>query len=130
MPSFAIPPSVRPHRIARAARFACATLIAGQVVCFNQAQAQVGAADQSGATAATLPEVKVQAAPDANDSFVTQTRRASIGKSRASIQDTPYAMSVIDAKQAADTGATSVESALLYSAGVYAGRYGFDTRGD
>jgi iron complex outermembrane receptor protein len=120
----------RPSPIAKAARLACATLIAGQVLCLNHAQAQAGAAEQGGAAAATLPEVKVNATPDAADSFVTQSRRASIGKSRASIQDTPYSMSVIDAKQAAETGATNVESALLYSAGVYAGRYGFDTRGD
>lgn len=122
--------SMRPHPIARAARFACATLLAGQVLCLNHAQAQTGAAEPGGAAAATLPEVKVQATPDGADGFVTQSRRASVGKSRASIQDTPYSMSVIDARQAAETGATSVESALLYSAGVYAGRYGFDTRGD
>ena len=121
---------VRPSPIAKAARLACATLIAGPVLCLNHAQAQAGAAEQGGAAAATLPEVKVNATPDAADGFVTQSRRASIGKSRASIQDTPYSMSVIDAKQAAETGATNVESALLYSAGVYAGRYGFDTRGD
>lgn len=120
--------SVRPHPVARAAHFACATLIAGQGLCLNPVQAQVGAAGQGGA--ATLPEVKVQAAPDANDSFITQTRRASVAKSQASIQDTPYSISVIDAKQAAETGATSIESALLYSSGIYAGRYGFDTRGD
>ena len=121
---------VRPSPIAKAARLACATLIAGQVLCLNHAQAQAGAAEQGGAAAATLPEVKVNATPDAADGFVTQSRRASVGKSRASIQDTPYSMSVIDVKQAAETGATNVESALLYSAGVYAGRYGFDTRGD
>ncbi|MCZ8250859.1 MAG: TonB-dependent siderophore receptor [Hylemonella sp.] len=122
--------AARPHVIARAARFTCASLIAGQVLCAAHVQAQAGAIEQGGATAATLPEVKVNATPDAADSFLTQSRRASVGKSRASIQDTPYSMSVIDAKQAAETGATSVESALLYSAGVYAGRYGFDTRGD
>jgi iron complex outermembrane receptor protein len=129
MPSSAIP-SVRPHRIARAARFACATLIAGQVVCFSQAQAQAGAAEQGGAATATLPEVKVQAGPDSNDSFITQNRKASAGKSPASIQNTPYSISVVDAKQATEAGATNIESALLYSSGVYAGRYGFDTRGD
>lgn len=78
----------------------------------------------------TLPEVTVTASPVDTDSFVTQGQKASVGKSRASIQDTPFSVSVIDTKQAAETGATNVESALLYSAGVYAGRYGFDTRGD
>lgn len=81
-------------------------------------------------TAVTLPEVPVTAAPAADDEFISQGRQASVGKNRASIQDTPFSISVIDAKQAAETGATNIESALLYSAGVYAGRYGFDTRGD
>ncbi|HWT53836.1 MAG TPA: TonB-dependent siderophore receptor [Rhodocyclaceae bacterium] len=81
-------------------------------------------------TAVTLPEVAVTAAPVADDEFISQGRQASVGKNRASIQDTPFSISVIDAKQAAETGATNIESALLYSAGVYAGRYGFDTRGD
>lgn len=91
------------------------------------AQADGSKADQA---AVTLPEVKVTAAPAEADSFVTQSRAASAGKSRAAIQDTPFSISVIDTKQAAETGATNVESALLYTAGVYAGRYGFDTRGD
>lgn len=81
-------------------------------------------------TTVTLPEVRVTAAPAAGDEFITQGKAASVGKNRASIQDTPFSISVVDAKQAAEAGATNIESALLYSAGVYAGRYGFDTRGD
>ena len=121
--------SAQARPIALAVRIACASLIASQALGFTSAHAQVNAADKESSTA-TLPEVKVNAAPDANDSFITQTRRASVGKSQASIQDTPYSISVIDTKQAAETGATNVESTLLYSSGVYAGRYGFDTRGD
>ncbi len=121
--------SAQPRPIALAVRIACASLIASQALGFTSVHAQVSATDKESSTA-TLPEVKVNAAPDANDGFITQTRKATVGKSRASIQDTPYSMTVIDAKQAAETGAASIESALLYSAGVYAGRYGFDTRGD
>jgi iron complex outermembrane receptor protein len=130
MPTTYIPAtSARPRPIVLAARLACASLIASQALGFMSVHAQVNAVDKEPSTA-TLPEVKVNAAPDAADGFITQTRRASVGKSRASVQDTPYSMTVIDAKQAAETGAASIESALLYSAGVYAGRYGFDTRGD
>lgn len=81
-------------------------------------------------TVTTLPEVKVTAAATDKDEFITQARKASVGKSSASIQDTPFSVDVIDAKQASEMGAYNIEGALLYTAGVYAGRYGFDTRGD
>lgn len=123
--------SVRMRAVALGVRLACASLIAGSVM---SAQAQTTAPDPSKpaseASSATLPEVKVNATADANDSFITQNRKASAGKSPASIQNTPYSIAVIDAKQATEAGATNIESALLYSAGIYAGRYGFDTRGD
>lgn len=64
------------------------------------------------------------------DPLVTQTRAAAVGKNGASIQDTPFSMAVVDVEQIRETGAKSVQDALLYTAGVYAGRYGFDTRGD
>lgn len=65
-----------------------------------------------------------------NDPLITQSRPASVGKSGVSIQDTPFSISVIDVEQIRETGAKNVQDSLLYSAGVYAGRYGFDTRGD
>ena len=125
-------PCLRP--IALAVRIACAALVTGQFFALPAAHAQTETSStaKQGASKATvtLPEVKVTAVPTEADSFVTQSRAASAGKSRAAIQDTPFSISVIDTKQAAETGATNVESALLYSSGVYAGRYGFDTRGD
>jgi len=72
----------------------------------------------------------VVTADSGNDPLVTQSRRASVGKGPASVQDTPFAMNVIDIEQIRETGAKTVQDTLLYSAGVYAGRYGFDTRGD
>jgi iron complex outermembrane receptor protein len=66
----------------------------------------------------------------ASDPLIPQARPASVGKSDVSVQDTPYAISVVDVEQAREMGAKNVQDALLYSAGVYAGRYGFDTRGD
>lgn len=77
---------------------------------------------------AVLPELTVNA--EVQDSFVTQARASSVGKSSVSVQDTPFAMNIIDVEQIRETGAKNIQDALLYSAGVYAGRYGFDTRGD
>lgn len=83
------------------------------------------------ATEATLPAVSITAASTMEQAgVVTQARTASVGKGSASVQDTPFAMSIIDVEQIRETGAKNVQDALLYSAGVYAGRYGFDTRGD
>lgn len=64
------------------------------------------------------------------DPLITQSRAASVGKSGVSIQDTPFSISLVDVEQIRETGAKNVQDALQYSAGVYAGRYGFDTRGD
>ncbi|MGV3742042.1 MAG: TonB-dependent siderophore receptor [Burkholderiaceae bacterium] len=77
----------------------------------------------------TLPSVSVITTAD-DDRLVTQGRAATVGKSSVSIQDTPFSVDVIDVEQARETGAKNVQDVLLYSAGVYAGQYGFDTRGD
>lgn len=95
------------------------------------AMAHAHAADESGTAPAMLPAVTVKATRDAPaDPLVTQTRSTTVGKSAVPIQDTPFSMSVVDVEQIRETGARNVQDALLYSAGVYAGRYGFDTRGD
>lgn len=65
-----------------------------------------------------------------NDPLITQSRAASVGKSSVSIQDTPFSIALVDVEQIRETGAKNVQDALQYSAGVYSGRYGFDTRGD
>lgn len=95
----------------------------------SAAWAQQGAASPGGE--GVLPTVSVTATRDATaDTLITQGRASSVGKSAASVQDTPFSVSVIDVKQMRDTGAKNVQDALLYSAGVFSGRYGFDTRGD
>jgi iron complex outermembrane receptor protein len=79
----------------------------------------------------TLPAISVKArSSDTKDGLITQSRPTTVGKSPVAVQDTPFSIGVVDVQQIRETGATSIESALLYSAGVYAGRYGFDTRGD
>lgn len=77
----------------------------------------------------TLPDIVVTAM-SASDGFITQSDAASVGKSNVSVQDTPFAMNVVDVAQARESGAKNVQEALAYTAGVYTGRYGFDTRGD
>jgi iron complex outermembrane recepter protein len=66
----------------------------------------------------------------ADDGFVSQGRPASVGKSQVSVQETPFSISTVDVQQAREMGAVNIEGALLYSSGINAGRYGFDTRGD
>lgn len=79
----------------------------------------------------TLPGVSVTATRSASkDGLVTQGRAPQVGKSSVSLQDTPFAASVVDVAQIRETGAKNIQDALLYTAGVYSGRYGFDTRGD
>lgn len=78
-----------------------------------------------------LPAVDVSAdGRRESDPVVTQGRSSSVGKSPVSVQDTPFSISIVDVAQIRETGAKNVQDALLYSAGVYAGRFGFDTRGD
>lgn len=86
-------------------------------------------AQQSSAADASLPTVTVTT-DSTPDGVVTQNRSATVGKSPATMHETPFAMSVIRVEQMREAGAKTVEDTLLYSSGVYAGRYGFDTRGD
>lgn len=101
------------------------TIAAAHLIGAN-ARADNGPAVESGAT---MPSVTIRAAAE-SDPLITQDRVSNVGKLGVSIQDQPFAMAVIDVEQIRDTGAKNLQEALLYSSGVYAGRYGFDTRGD
>ncbi len=125
-------PTLRP--VVAAVHLAYAALFIGTFAAPIVAHAQATSADTkktdvSGATTVTLPSITVSTDSE-NDRLVTQGRAATVGKSSVSIQDTPFSMNVIDVKQAKEAGAKNVQDVLLYSAGVYAGQYGFDTRGD
>lgn len=129
------PPSSRPtlRPLALAIHLICSSLVLGSLLIPAEAGAQ--AASTSAAEKATIPnDVTLPAltvtADAEKDPLVTQSRAATVGKSSVPIQDTPFSMNVIDAKQAREAGAKNIQDALLYSAGVYSGRYGFDTRGD
>lgn len=86
-------------------------------------------AQQSTAADSALPTVTVKTA-STPDGVVTQNQTTTVGKTPATVHETPFSMSVIRVEQMREAGAKTVEDTLLYSAGVYAGRYGFDTRGD
>lgn len=79
----------------------------------------------------TLSEVSVSAKKSSKrDKFITQDRATSVGKSPVSVQDMPQSVTVVDVEQAREMGALNIQDALTYSAGVYAGNFGFDTRID
>lgn len=121
-------PVLRP--VALAVRLACAAAFVGLGASpAVHAQSNANSTGTSGATSVTMPSITVTTESE-KDRLVTQSRATTVGKSSVSIQDTPFSMSVIDVQQAKETGAKNVQDALLYSAGVYSGQYGFDTRGD
>src|SRR5690606_1385133 len=93
------------------------------------ANAQTAQSSAGNAPEQTLGTVTVTGAASA-DPLITQSRAATVGKSSVSIQDTPFSITLVDVEQIRETGAKNVQDALQYSAGVYSGRYGFDTRGD
>lgn len=91
----------------------------------------IGAEESSKAETDTLPEVSVSAKKGGKkDKFITQDRATSVGKSPVSVQDMPQSVTVVDVEQAREMGALNIQDALTYSAGVYAGNFGFDTRID
>lgn len=55
---------------------------------------------------------------------------ASISKNGANVEELPYSVSVVDQTFMQETGVKSIQDALLYTAGVYAGAFGIDTRVD
>lgn len=121
----ALSPACRVHPVAKAVFFTCCLL------CAPVRAQQAASATADAQTPTTLPGVSVTATRSgAKDGLVTQGRAAQVGKSSVSLQDTPFAANVVDVAQIRETGAKNIQDALLYTAGVYAGRYGFDTRGD
>ena len=77
----------------------------------------------------TLKTVKVTA--DAVDSaLVNMEKPAATTKLKVPVHEMPSSIAVIEEEFIRETGAKNIQDALLYSSGVYAGRYGFDTRGD
>lgn len=65
-------------------------------------------------------------APD----YMPLERKPQVGKTDVPVEEQPYSVSVIDRTFIEDSGAKNIQDALLYTPGVYAGAFGFDTRID
>ena len=113
-------------------RWSLIAAIAAKLLLDTQAHAEEAAPSDTALAAptTTLPAMKVKGRRKSDDRFLNADATTQVGKTAASAHDQPFAVSVIDVERIRETGAKSLQDALLYSAGVHAGRVGFDTRGD
>lgn len=82
------------------------------------------------AEAVELPKVEVTAGDVDKNGYIALEKQPQVGKLNVPVQDTPYSIEIVDQEFIKDTGAKTVQDALLYSSGVYSGAFGLDTRGD
>lgn len=115
---------MRTRRAARRAALPLLTLLAA-----------LPAAAQSPEPARSLPEVRVDA--DAEPETATtpvigyKARNATTAtKTDTPLKETPQAVTVVTRDQMVDQGATNVQDALNYAAGVRSNAYGIDSRND
>jgi iron complex outermembrane recepter protein len=80
--------------------------------------------------AVMLPKVEVTTGELDRNGYIDLERQPEVGKLNVPIQDTPYSIEIVDQEFIKDTGAKTIQDALLYSSGVYSGGFGLDTRGD
>jgi iron complex outermembrane receptor protein len=83
----------------------------------------------------TLPEVQVKATGPTETATGPVTgyrakRSATATKTDTPLNETPQSISVVPRAQFEDQGAANLQDAMRYTAGVYAGAFGFDNRGD
>jgi len=88
------------------------------------------AAAQQENNAGTLAPVEVGAEGPADDGYITVDKPASTGKLDVPVERQPFSIETVDRELIEDTGAKNIQDSLLYSSGVQAGNFGFDTRGD
>lgn len=77
-----------------------------------------------------LPTVEVTTTAADELGYIELEKEPSVGKLNVPIIDQPFSMSVVDPQFMQDTGAKTIQDALQYVPGVYAGNFGLDTRGD
>lgn len=81
--------------------------------------------------AVALPRMQVEGVAESKAGIVALDQPAAVGKlAGVPLHDSPVSVSVVEREFIEDTGAKNIQEALLYSAGVYAGQWGFDTRLD
>ena len=88
------------------------------------------AAAQQENNAGTLAPVEVGAEGPAEGGYINADKPASTGKLDVAVARQPFSIETVDRELMEDTGAKNIQDALLYSSGVHAGNFGFDTRGD
>ncbi len=94
------------------------------------ASAYAVAQEGSTAPAVELDTVEVTAASAGQFGYIEMEEAPSVGKINVPINEQPFSMSVVDEEFIQDSGAKNIQEALLYTPGVNAGNYGFDTRID
>lgn len=77
-----------------------------------------------------LPRVEVTSGGVSERSYIPLEKKPKVGKMDVAVEDTPFSVSIIDRDFMNDTGAKTLQDALLYSSGVHAGAFGLDTRID
>ncbi|CAN0574411.1 unnamed protein product, partial [Ectocarpus sp. 12 AP-2014] len=88
------------------------------------------AQENPNASAIELDTVEVTAEAAGQFGYIMMEEEPSVGKMNVPINEQPFSMSVIDEEFIQDSGAKNIQEALLYTPGVNAGNYGFDTRID
>ncbi|MYN12848.1 TonB-dependent siderophore receptor [Pusillimonas sp. TS35] len=100
----------------------------------HAALAQAVSPGRSGDTR-TLAPITVTAQPEQESPFkpldgYTARRSISASKTNTPLSETPQAVTVVGSEQIQDQGATGVQDALNYAAGVRSDAYGLDSRSD
>jgi iron complex outermembrane receptor protein len=110
-------------------------IIALQPMALAVALAWAAPAQAQQQTEQRLPEVKVQASPQPEtavgpDLGYSAKRSATATKTDTPLAETPQSVTVITRERIEDQGATSLQDALNYAAGVRSDAYGLDSRSD
>ncbi len=87
-------------------------------------------AEETEGNSVELPTVSVTSKAADALGYIELEKEPKVGKLNAPIQDQPYSISIVDPEFMKDTGAKTIQDALLYTPGVYAGNFGLDTRID
>ncbi|GEN28348.1 ferrisiderophore receptor [Halovibrio variabilis] len=77
-----------------------------------------------------LDTVEVTAESTGQFGYIEMEETPGVGKMNVPLKDQPFSISVVDEQFMQDTGSKTIQDALLYTPGVYAGNFGFDTRID
>lgn len=94
------------------------------------ASALAVAQEQPNASTVELDTVEVTAEAAGQFGYIEMDKEPKVGKMNVPMQEQPFTLSVVDQEFIQDSGAKSIQDALLYTPGVNAGNYGFDTRID